>query len=310
MTATAALTDRLIGHVRDVADHYDGLGQGLSDVRLDLPDGVYRVAATTVRVCPRGCHLAVAHRWHAACDRCGQTLRTGAVGLATHFGEPRNPCLDGGYDWQHGCGEWNSPTEQLVELATDEVEAELGERVEQARRGDLDDEDADAAADETIHTYAEELVCGAIVALHQEIAEECEAEAERVRQRLLRDLNDALLRLRDGADPEDVATGSELTPGVHRDEAVVGGWVAWDLDPRGELGDEPIAVTLADFDLVGVAAVAEIAGLSETSIRTYVRRRTIPDPLPVGGSDALVWHREDIERWVATRPGRGRPHRA
>lgn len=307
---TTALTDQLIGHVRDVADYYDELGQGLSDVRLDLPDGTYEVPPTTVRVCPRGCHLAVAHRWHGECDRCGQTLRTGAVGLATHLGEPPNPCIDGGHDWQHGCGEWNSPTERIIDLATDEVEAELDERVEQARRGALDDADADAGADEAIHAYAEELVRGAIVALHEEIAEDRQTEAERVRQRLLRELNDALLKLRDGADPDDVVTGSELHPGVHRDEAVVGGWVAWDLDPRGEPGDEPIAVTLGDFDLVGVAAVAEITGLSETSIRTYVTRRTIPEPLPVGGSDALVWHREDIERWVATRPGRGRPHRA
>lgn len=60
-------------------------------------------------------------------------------------------------------------------------------------------------------------------------------------------------------------------------------------------------------DLVGVAEVARIAGLSESSIRTYIRRGTLPDPLPVAGSDALVWSRSSIERWVAERPGPGRP---
>ena len=60
-------------------------------------------------------------------------------------------------------------------------------------------------------------------------------------------------------------------------------------------------------DLVGVAEVARITGLTERSVRTYVARGTIVAPLTVAGSDALVWDRAAVEAWVQDRRGRGRP---
>ena len=65
-----------------------------------------------------------------------------------------------------------------------------------------------------------------------------------------------------------------------------------------------------DAGLVGVSEVARITGLSVESVRTYVRRGTLPDPIEVAGSDALVWDRPAIVRWARSRPGRGRPPRS
>lgn len=58
-------------------------------------------------------------------------------------------------------------------------------------------------------------------------------------------------------------------------------------------------------ELIGVSEAARIAGLSQATIRTYVRRGSIVPPLPVAGSDALIWRRADLEQWAATerRPG-------
>lgn len=70
-------------------------------------------------------------------------------------------------------------------------------------------------------------------------------------------------------------------------------------------GDPPIV--RFHPNLIGVSEVARITGLSEASVRTYVARRSIPDPLPVAGSEALVWDRSTIEEWAAARRGPGRP---
>lgn len=64
---------------------------------------------------------------------------------------------------------------------------------------------------------------------------------------------------------------------------------------------------LDQLDLIGVAEVARITGLTENSVRTYVARRSITEPLRVAGSDALVWDRAKIESWHAHRRGPGRP---
>lgn len=290
------LQERLTAAVRAEATRYDGLGDfgphEQEQVAVDLPDGTYRVPPTTVRICARGCHLVVAHRWETRCDRCHQSIRSGAVGLHTHLGEPPNPCIDGAIDWQHGCGEWMPPTEHIIDLD------DYDDAVEQ-------EDEADRETDEAMADLAHEIVAGAIVALHTEIADEQREAAEEVRRRLLADLHEALLALRDGAEPDDVATGSDWDPGVAYDE-LMDEWVAWAPDPQHPDG-EPIVVTASDFDLVGVAEVARIAGLSEASVRTYVRRGAIVAPVPVAGSDALVWRRADVEEWAQARPGRGRP---
>lgn len=63
----------------------------------------------------------------------------------------------------------------------------------------------------------------------------------------------------------------------------------------------------AALDLIGVAEAARIAGVSEDAMRKHLRRGTCPRPVPVAGSDAVVWQRWTIEDWALTRPRRGRP---
>jgi predicted DNA-binding transcriptional regulator AlpA len=94
-----------------------------------------------------------------------------------------------------------------------------------------------------------------------------------------------------------------MEPGVQIED---GEPLAWDHDPSDPDGP-PIVVEPADFDLVGAAEVARLAGLSERSVRTYVTRGTIVAPVIVAGSDALVWRRADVLDWLDRRPGRGRP---
>jgi predicted DNA-binding transcriptional regulator AlpA len=79
-------------------------------------------------------------------------------------------------------------------------------------------------------------------------------------------------------------------------------------NPQRERWQVPVEREMVEAtDLIGVAEAARIADLSERSIRTYVSRGTIPAPIPVAGSDALVWDRQTIEEWTETRRGRGRP---
>ncbi|MCA1844470.1 MAG: hypothetical protein LC792_15030 [Actinobacteria bacterium] len=69
--------------------------------------------------------------------------------------------------------------------------------------------------------------------------------------RLRAELVYALAALADGADPDDVATGSEHGPGVYLDGA--NGWIAWDFDPEDP--GQPLTVyesDLAGSDSIGV----------------------------------------------------------
>lgn len=110
----------------------------------------------------------------------------------------------------------------------------------------------------------------------------------------------------DGWDRDDVATAI--------DSLIASGLDADQPDDGHVLTDDEIDVVRDQLTgwigLVGVAEVARMTGLTESSVRTYVRRGTITSPLPVAGSDALVWRRADVERWMADRPGPGRPRTA
>lgn len=107
----------------------------------------------------------------------------------------------------------------------------------------------------------------------------------------------------DGWDRDDVSTAI--------DSLIEAGLDADQPDDGHVLTDDEIDVVRDQLTgyvgLVGVAEVARMAGLTESSVRTYVRRGTIITPLPVAGSDALVWRRADVERWMADRRGPGRP---
>jgi hypothetical protein len=58
-------------------------------------------------------------------------------------------------------------------------------------------------------------------------------------------------------------------------------------------------------DQLGMAAVAELAGIICSSIRTYLRRKVIPAPSGYLGRTPW-WDRQVIDSWIAVRPGRGR----
>jgi hypothetical protein len=96
---------------------------------------------------------------------------------------------------QHGCGAWWGPDWVVID-PDGEPSDELADRV------------MIAAADEAADVRAAEA-----------------KEDARTRAALRRALADALEDLAAGGDPEDVATGSELDPGVYLDGDE---WIAWD----------------------------------------------------------------------------------
>ena len=78
---------------------------------------------------------------------------------------------------------------------------------------------------------------------------------------------------------------------------------AWD-----ERADRVVAMgsaSLHPWNLVTVDAVAALLGVSESTVRAYLARRQMPEPLLRLGR-VPVWSREQIEAWHATRT-RARP---
>lgn len=62
-------------------------------------------------------------------------------------------------------------------------------------------------------------------------------------------------------------------------------------------------------DLIGNAAAAAHVGLGLDTWRPYVARGQAPAPYrrEVKGGHALpVWHRADLDEWMAARPGQGK----
>ena len=59
-------------------------------------------------------------------------------------------------------------------------------------------------------------------------------------------------------------------------------------------------------DRLITAEVAELAGITTASVRRYRQRGAIPEPDGMLGRTPW-WRRDTIERWIATRPGPGRP---
>lgn len=62
-------------------------------------------------------------------------------------------------------------------------------------------------------------------------------------------------------------------------------------------------------DLVGVQEAARIVGIGPRGIRQAHHRGRMPAPIPVAGSDMLVWERSAIERWAQDRNDRREAHR-
>jgi len=61
------------------------------------------------------------------------------------------------------------------------------------------------------------------------------------------------------------------------------------------------------LDLVAVEEAARVAGVSPAAVHKSHQRGTMPAPVPVAGTDVLVWRRSDIEAWARERRRPGRP---
>jgi hypothetical protein len=76
----------------------------------------------------------------------------------------------------------------------------------------------------------------------------------------------------------------------------------------GTTPEAPEATTIDPADVLDVRAVAEMAHITERTVRAHMYRQTMPPPTGrVMGSP--WWARDVIERWIAERPGQGRPRK-
>jgi hypothetical protein len=165
-----------------------------------------------------------------SCGRCGQTVQPYGPVTWVDAGQPGGPAAHvvGGYSFQHGCGEWNTP-----------LEWEL-------RTGNLtDNEDVQDQLDR----WWEQI--------EAEYDAHLDEQAERLRPRLQRQLDEALTRL-GSLDPEtdddrEVITGSLTEPGVYRD---LGRLIAWDYHPAvyGETLDVGHDLTVEQAELLDALA--------------------------------------------------------
>jgi predicted DNA-binding transcriptional regulator AlpA len=260
---------------------------------LKIGGELYPFPPIDVRLCPLGCHIVAAHRWERRCDRCHQGIKSGAVGLHHAFGGSRTRCMVGKHSWEHHCGEPMPPTEHVEDIDTDEINNQLDQLLAEASDGD--------ELEGAIYELGWQLVKKAVVALKRQVDRERQDAQKQVWRGLFNQLDHALRQVHQGAPPEDVITGDDLEPGVDVED---GELLAWDFDPLDPDGG-PLVVRPWEFELVGAAEVARLAGLSELTVRTYVKRDYIARPTRVAGSDALVWHRADVDSWLFLRAQRG-----
>jgi len=186
----------------------DALREAAERLEKDRPDlGVHVVPSGPRR---SQVSIEVTRQPRLRCDRCGQSLPCDRPGPVAWIDE-RTGDRQGTYDWQHGCGEWNSPIAARVELHL------------------ADEHDWD--------TLLTDLASEVDRAVREEHASIDAATRTRLRDKL----RDALVRLAAGEDPDEVE-GNGLDPGVYRDDA--GRWIAWDMDADGV---DPIIVTEDDL---------------------------------------------------------------
>lgn len=210
--------ERLQAAVRDVARTVDGRDVGVvtqggtTDLvwspGVEARGAARRVPATSAEVCQRGCHLALAYQPFHVCHSCGQPIASGAVGVATWFGAQPHRCVEGGRDFQHGCGGWNSPVEVLVEVrdraSEHDVAAARDDVLEEVRDlhddGQLAGDDVDGLIGAAMRKIAEEAVAALLVELHDQVDTLLEERAQQRREELRRDLAAAYRHLGRAAD--------------------------------------------------------------------------------------------------------------
>jgi predicted DNA-binding transcriptional regulator AlpA len=62
--------------------------------------------------------------------------------------------------------------------------------------------------------------------------------------------------------------------------------------------------TVAVDELVGMAEIAKLIGVTAPAVRQYRARGILPEPL-VTLAIGPIWRRSDIVAWQASRPGKG-----
>ncbi len=166
--------------------------------------------------------IQLAARPFPRCQGCGQPLSEvpprPATWLDARTGDPI-----GGWDHQHGCGTWNSPDEQIIDLPAH-----------------IFDDDFD---DDTAWAIVKTAIADAVQGLETSVADDVAGEAAEIELRLRLDLAAAV------ADPDDetLITGGDDEPGVWRNYD--GQLEAWDFWPGRHVGDDVRTILITEADL-------------------------------------------------------------
>jgi hypothetical protein len=221
----------------------DQLGEMAKSKRDDMD--------VSMTLSPSGLWLRVATRWQSTCGGCGQSIGTGDMGPVTWD--------DGGcdgigtFDFQHGCGHWNTPTEHSVEVLA-EVERALANPADDVAwmldslrdpfgGAPEDDQKREDERTDLVAALADHILKGAIEALRAEVEAEQEQAAREATEGLESDADRiaAALAAIDPSDPNadaavaDLLDGSEIEPGSylyrHSDGVTL---IVWDYDPRSD----------------------------------------------------------------------------
>lgn len=184
---------------------------------LDPRIGVHETAPADGRLI-----IQLAARPFPRCQGCGQLLPDGRPRPATWIdafsGDPI-----GGWDHQHGCGAWNTPVEQTIDLPSHIFD--------------------DVFDDDTAWDIVETAVADGTRALETLVDDEVDAEVAAIKLRLRQDLAAAV------ADPDDetLITGGDDEPGVWRNYD--GQLEAWDYHPGWHDDDTTPTIAVTEADL-------------------------------------------------------------
>jgi len=268
------------------------LSRALPQVAAEL-DGQGDPPAT-VRVCAHGCHLVVATRWAVNCTTCGKPLLTRRpethstlAGYYTYaYGTNAFQCFDGTNTREEACGHENPPTERILALDSEQIEAEVASWVRIT--GTLEGELTDDAAEQLAHT----VITRELNELRRQCNEARSTAHQMLRCRLLHRLNLSYLwAVENGLPPDEAATDIH---GVMYSDGDL--WI-WDYAPDST----PAVASLNEIEFVALPEVARIAGLTQEEAEGRMNAGHLPSPEPIAGSSTTVWRRSTIEAWAHTR---------
>jgi predicted DNA-binding transcriptional regulator AlpA len=253
----------------------------------------------TVRTCAHVCHLITATRWAVNCTTCGKPLLTRRpetystlTGYYTYlYGHDAFQCFDGTNTREEVCGHENPPTERILALDSEQVEAEVASwaRITGTPEGELTDD----AAEQLAHS----VISRELNALRRQCNEARRAVYQQLRHRLLHRLNLSYLwTIENGLSPDEAA---QFVHGVEDENSDL--WM-WDYAADGN----PVVASLNEIELVALPEVARIAGLTIDEAEGRMNAGNLPSPEPIAGSSTIVWRRDAIEAWADARSAGGR----